>query len=267
MPTLSGQSISNTYDGLLKLQDSTQGISPSLQPIEDGLGNNTGSRIGTNLFTAPNVVGMYMNNLKPDFMGSGISANLYTPANESINNLVFTIFYDTGVHSYSALTLSVASATTNADVVELLFYDLQFIKDYGLYPRNKIMGGIMLPTTSTGYQTISLPSTLSFSGQGGGPYCLVLKITNSGGAPTVRYRTRVLSSEPTNFLTASLGYVLNPVNNLYTTGSRVVSLSGANSVVLLGQSTPDVITESDILSRFIQQAAGGALGVLLNVIK
>jgi hypothetical protein len=52
MGTLSGQTIQNTYDGLLKLEDSTNPITSSPQFIQDGLGNNTNMKIGTNLSTS-----------------------------------------------------------------------------------------------------------------------------------------------------------------------------------------------------------------------
>ena len=48
MGTLSGQSISDTYDGLLKLADSTTGITSTYQQIQDGLGNDTNTKISTN---------------------------------------------------------------------------------------------------------------------------------------------------------------------------------------------------------------------------
>ena len=49
MPTLSGQTIQSTYQGLIKLADSTSGITSTPQQIQDGLGNDTGTRIATNL--------------------------------------------------------------------------------------------------------------------------------------------------------------------------------------------------------------------------
>lgn len=48
MGTLTGQQINNTYDGLLKLSDSTTGITSTFQAIEDGLGNNTGGGFSNN---------------------------------------------------------------------------------------------------------------------------------------------------------------------------------------------------------------------------
>ena len=48
MSTLTGQQINQTYKGLLKLDDSSTGITQNLQAIQDGLGNNTGLQIKQN---------------------------------------------------------------------------------------------------------------------------------------------------------------------------------------------------------------------------
>jgi hypothetical protein len=106
MSNLTGQQIQNTYDGLLNLQDSTNGITSTLQPIQDGLGNNTGARIATNFFTAPNVPNLNMN-LIPDYMGCGAGAGVgIAQSPNSQNRLQYNIFYDNGVASYSAITIT-----------------------------------------------------------------------------------------------------------------------------------------------------------------
>lgn len=267
MATLSGQSISDTYDGLLKLQNSTQGITSSLQPIEDGLGNNTGARIGTNLFTSPNVVNMNVNNLKPDSMGVGFavtgSINL---GSGSQNNLLFNYFYDTGVHSYSSVTVNVTTQTTTSDTLEILFYDLQFVKDYGLFPRSVIMSGITIPTSPIGLQTVTLPSTLSFSGTGGGFYAIVFKVQNANVAPTVRFSSgvSVVNNQSYAF---SLGFVRNNLGTGQNVANRASSFNGQNLYFMTNQTTPALITEADVISRFNTTVGAGPLGFALNVIK
>jgi hypothetical protein len=165
MSTLTGQQISSTYQGLLKLSNSTTGITNSLEAIEDGLGNNTGARIATNLFAAPNILGSYTAKLKPDYCGVGISgAGVYNPGAGAQSNMIYNVFYDTGIHDYSAVTVNVTTITSTSDVVNLYFYDLQFVDTYGFYPNNLIMSGITLPVSATGLQSVTLPSTLSFSG-------------------------------------------------------------------------------------------------------
>ncbi len=84
MPTLSGQTIQSTYQGLLKLANSTSGITSTPQQIQDGLGNDTGTRIATNFLSAPNVFPMTSSaNFIPDYMGPGfLSAAVVPQANQ-----------------------------------------------------------------------------------------------------------------------------------------------------------------------------------------
>jgi hypothetical protein len=267
MATLSGQSIQNTYDGLLKLADSTTGITSTLQAIEDGLGNNTGARIATNQFTAPNVYGMYHNNLKPQYMGTGfLPTGTYTPGAGSQGQLIFGYFYDTGVHSYSAVTVNVTTQTSTSDTLELLFYDLQFVNDYGAFPRNQIMSGITLDTTPTGLRTTVLPSTLSFSGQGGGFYAFVLKYGNAGNVtPTVRYATAAQQNfNPNAYL---LGNVRNSANTGLIVANRAQTYAGSTGYWFSTQATPATITEADVASRFSTTVIAGQFGFALHTIK
>lgn len=268
MATLTGQQINNTYDGLLKLSNSTTGITNSLQAIEDGLGNDTGSKIATNLFTAPNQIAFYQNQQKQQFYGLGAtSAAGALPGATSQNNLIYTYFYDNGVHSYSAITVNVSTITSTADNVELLFYDLQFVDDYGQMPNNLIMSGITLPVSSLGFQTITLPSTLSFSGKGGGYYAAVLKITNGGVTPTIRYTTQVFAINNQSYLW-HLGIVRNSAGTNYQTGNRAATFSNSSWYFLSGQTTPQVITSTDAVSRFLTTVTSGqVLGFNLHVIK
>jgi hypothetical protein len=106
MATLSGQSIQNTYDGLLKLADSTTGITSTYQQIQDGLGNNTNTKISTTGILSPNIVNM--NNLKPDYCGNGFSTGAGT-ANTALtqNKVLYLPFYDTGNFSFSAIKLEI----------------------------------------------------------------------------------------------------------------------------------------------------------------
>ncbi len=50
MGNLTNQYIKDTYDGLIKLQDSSQGVQPTLQPLQDGLGNNIPAQVSTTEF-------------------------------------------------------------------------------------------------------------------------------------------------------------------------------------------------------------------------
>jgi hypothetical protein len=194
MSNLTGQQIQNTYKGLLNLQDSTTGITSTLQAIQDGLGNNTGARIATNYFTARNVPNMDFN-IVPDIVGTGFGlAQGSTNPATSENRIGYGIFYDSGVYSYSAMTYQLVTLSTTNDVVNFYFYSLQLVPDIGIAPKNLIMSGITLSSITpsvTGYTTTILPSPLSFSGTGGGYYVFMTYIQNSGTTPTVRYSNPV----------------------------------------------------------------------------
>jgi hypothetical protein len=255
MSTLTGQQINNTYDGLLKLADSTTGITSSLQAIQDGLGNNTGARIATNLFTAPNVPNLNMN-LIPDFMGTGVAFGqpASNPAN-SQNKIAYNIFWDSGVHSYSAITYQLQTLSSTSDVVDLYFYSLQLVPGIGIAPKDLLMSGITLSSrapSTTGTTTTVLPSPLSFSGTGGGFYVVLSYIQNAGVTPTVRYgqplqQQSTFTSIPT--VGSSLGFYLMPPG--FTAAVTTGFYRGIpNSFILLDNLTPQLTyTESDIINN------------------
>jgi len=264
--TLTGQQINNTYDGLLKLSDSTTGITSSLQAVEDGLGNNTGTRIATNLLTAPNLITSYIANIKPDFMGNGAgSTGSFNPGANSQSNMVMWYFYDTGVHDYSAVTVNIDTITSTSDVVNLYFYDLQYVDQYGFYPKDLIMSGISLPVSSTGLQSVATPSTLSFSGYGGGYFCYILTYRNGGVSPTVRYKTPVFSSNNQS-IAQTFGLVRNNANTGHFAGQKITSTTFTSSVWLTGDPLPS-FTPADIISKINTTTAGQSVGFSLNVIK
>jgi hypothetical protein len=265
MSNLTGQQIQNTYDGLLNLQDSTNGITSTLQPIQDGLGNNTGARIATNFFTAPNVPNLNMN-LIPDYMGNGVSQGAGTAmiAN-SQNRLQYTIFYDNGVSSYSAITYNLGTLTSTSDVVTGFFYSLQLVPTIGIAPKDLIMSGITLQSaTSTGLKTTALPSTLSFSGTGGGFYVFAYYVSNANVTPTVRYGGPNAALPPNSFQ-LTLGYYTT-INGLgISMGSRH-SISTAPLIIntLPVQSS---YSFSDIQNNQSTTAGAGPIGFALNVIR
>jgi hypothetical protein len=190
MPTLSGQTIQSTYQGLLKLATSTSGVTSTPQQIQDGLGNDTGARIATNFLSAPNVFAMNPSvNFTPDYMGPGFGSAGITPQANQQNKLNAFLFYDSGQYAYSAITYTIISATSTTDVVDVAFYNTQYSDLTGVIPYQLIMSGITLSTTPSGSGIIqtNLPSTLSFSGTGGGFYYMVMKISNAGVTPTIRY--------------------------------------------------------------------------------
>ena len=187
MSNLTGQQINQTYPGLLNLATATTGITSTYQQIQDGLGNNTNTRISTSGIISPNVVGM--NNLKPDYAGNGFQPGAGT-ANTALtqNKVLYIPFYDAGNFSFSAISYNLGTLTSTSDVVTMAFYTMQQVPIIGVAPKDLIISGITLESaTSTGIKTTTLPSTLSFSGTGGGWYIAAFYVSNSGVTPTVRY--------------------------------------------------------------------------------
>lgn len=185
MGTLTGQQINNTYDGLLKLADSTTGITNNLQAIEDGLGNNTGLRIATNQLEGDGLL-TYVP-LKPQYTGNGYQATNIAQYGAGTQNIILaTPFYDNANYSYSAVSIFTSTATSTSDSVELALYTTQMINPFGLYPHTPVVSGITADTTTQGQKTFVFPSNVSFSGYGAGVYWLVFKISNSGVQPTWR---------------------------------------------------------------------------------
>jgi len=187
MSVLTGQQIKDTYFGVMNLQNSTTGITSTYQQIQDGLGNNTNTRISTSGILSPNLPSL--NTVKPEYGGIGFNAGVGT-ANIALtqNRTLYAIFYDTGINSYSAMTYQLGTLTSTSDVVTAAIYSLQIVPGIGIAPKDLIMSGITLTSAgSTGIKTTTLPSTLSFSGTGGGYYIVAYYVSNGGVTPTVRY--------------------------------------------------------------------------------
>ena len=264
MSNLTGQQIRNSYDGLLNLQDSTTGITSTLQAIQDGLGNNTGARIATNFFTAPNVVNLNAN-LLPDYMGHGVQTGAGTAmAANSQNRLNYILFYDSGVASYSAITYNLGTLTSTSDVVTGFFYSLQLVPNVGYAPKDLLMSGITLQSaTSTGIKTTALPTTLSFSGTGGGYYIFGYYISNGGVTPTVRYGGPAITARNQSFA-ESLGYYFNVAGTSMIVGSRMNLTASLAINTLPVQSS---YSFSDIQTNQSTSVTNQPIGFGLNVIR
>jgi hypothetical protein len=265
MSTLTGQAIKDTYKGLLKLADSTTGITTTPQQIQDGLGNNTGVKIATNFLTAPNVLGVQ--DFKGDYYGLGFTATAITPVASTQNIIIAQPFYDNGLYDYSAMTYNIITATTSSDVITCGFYSSQYVDGVGLAPSVLIQSGITLTTNSTGVKVTTLPSTLSFSGYGPGYYWWVYKYSNAGVTPTVRPGASTLGAF-TNpaIMFAKLGFTLLPAANAI--GSPIKSIAAGNMIIAYSgltnlqtsYSTTDVKTYSTTVTPPI-------IGMALNTIK
>jgi hypothetical protein len=186
MASLSGQSIQSTYQGLLKLADSTTGITSSFQAVQDGLGNDTGLRIATNQLESDNINSFVP--LRARYYGAGYNNASASPYSSGMQNIIIaTPFYDNGNYSYSAMSFNVLTGST--EVVEMALYTTQLINPSGLFPYSPVISGLTADTTTTGIKTITFPTPISFSGYGAGVYWLVWKINNAGGAPVIRIST------------------------------------------------------------------------------
>ena len=207
MANLTGQAIQNTYPGLLNLATATTGITSTPQQIQDGFGNNTGTRIGTNFLTNPTVFGM--TDYKADYYGLGFTVTAVAPVASTQNILIGNLFYDNGTYDYSAVTYNVSTATTSSDVVTIAFYSTQYVDGVGAAPSVLIQSGITLTSNSTGVKVTSLPSALSFSGYGPGYYWMMMKIANAGVTPTVRYTGSANALVAAGIPSAKLGFTLS----------------------------------------------------------
>lgn len=266
MSTLTGQQIKDTYDGLLKLDDSTAGITASYQQIQDGLGNDTNTRISTQGILSPNIVNM--NNLKPDYAGNGFvsGAGSVQPANTQ-NRVLYVPFYDPGVFSFSAISYQLGTLSSTSDVVSVAFYTAQQVPLCGVAPRDLIMSGITLDSfapATTGVKTTILPSTLSFSGTGGGFYIAAFYISNAGITPTVRYGGPVIQIANQSYA-YNLGFYLNSAGTSLAVGQRLGSFSG-NLSILNNLQFQTSYTPADISTNLSTTNTGSVIGFGLKTI-
>jgi hypothetical protein len=247
MSNLTGQQINNTYDGLLNLQDSTTGITSTYQQIQDGLGNNTNTRISTLGLLSPNIPSQSV--IKPDYSGIGFAAGLGSPNIASTQNrTLYTLFYDPGYYSYSAVSYQCGTVTSTSDVVTMAVYSIQMVPGFGIAPKDLIMSGVTMISNSTGVKTTSLPSTLSFSGTGGGFYIVAYYVSNSGVTPTVRYTQGQFITYNQSYAN-TLGLFLNAAGTATQVGQKYGSVGSTLNVLNLPFQTS--YSQSDITTNYI----------------
>jgi hypothetical protein len=250
MSNLTGQQIKDTYDGLLNLANSTTGITSTPQQIQDGLGNNTGTKIATNWLTNPMIFGM--SELKGDYYGLGFTAAGIAPVASTQNVMIASLFYDSGSYDYSAITYNVISATSTSDVVTCGFYTAQMVDGFGLAPSQLIQSGTTLISNSTGVKTTTLPSALSFSAYGPGFYFFLIKISNGGVTPTIRYTANQNTGIMNQLAVLKNGYTIQIAGTSITQPTK----TGINAAIVYSgltnfqtsYSTADVKTVSSTVS-------------------
>jgi hypothetical protein len=260
MANLTGQQIQNTYPGLLNLETATTGITSTPQQIQDGLGNNTGTKIATNWLTNPMVLGIQ--NYKADYYGVGFTIGVANPVANTQNILLANLFYDNGTYDYSAMTYNVASATSTSDVVTVAFYSTQYVDGVGVAPSVLIQSGITLTTNSTGLKTTALPSALSFSGYGPGYYWMMMKISNGGVTPTIRFNGSFQAM--LGVTSSKLGFVLTPAG---TSGTLPLKGVQTNNIAYSGLTNFQTSFSEVNVRTFSSTVVAPAYGFLLNTIK
>ena len=263
MSNLTGQQINQTYSGLLNLATATTGITSSYQQIQDGLGNNTNTRIST-LGIQSTTISSINSGLKPDFGGVGFNAASAANVAGIQNKTLYLPFYDSGFNSYSAITYNTITQTTIGDTVSAAFYSLQLVPGIGYAPKDLIMSGISMTVNSTGVKTTTLPSTLSFSGTGGGYYIMAFYFANSGATPVARF-----GNSTSNILTNPLAYSsLGFYQNAAGTGTNIGSkYNTTNSSSLLNLSFQASYTPAEIIANYNTTiTTQGYIGFALNTI-
>ena len=260
--TLTGQQIKDTYQGLLKLADSSTGITTTAQAIQDGLGNDTGIQIATNYLAAPNVVGML--NLKNDYYGTGYGSAGSLIGNGTQNLICAMPFYDNGLYSYSAMTYFINSATTSSDVFDVAFYTSQMVDNVGLAPYQEILSAQTLTVNSTGLKTTTFSSNLSFSGYGAGFYWIVWKTSNASVNPTFRVR-QIPDSTMVILTQMKLGFQKNSDNSFARPFIAVGSTN--NSILYSGLSSFQSSYSTTDVATYSTSVAPNTIGFALHTIK
>lgn len=267
MSTLTGNQIKDTYQGLLKLADSSTGITNSLQAVQDGLGNNTGVRIATNQLEIPNAATFVP--LKAQYYGSGfgnIAAQQFAAGTQGI--IMATQFLDGGDYSYSAISFNTVSATSTSDTVEFALYSTQMINPFGLFPHAPIVSGITADTTTTGLKTFVFPTPVSFSGYGGGVYFLVYKISNGGVQPTWRPGASAIALQVGAQSISIYGMTQQFTSLTFNSNNPRTNNGGANNMVFSGLTTFDNPYANTIntLQSTSTNITGNAPGFILHTI-
>lgn len=267
MSTLTGQQIQNSYQGLLKLANSSTGITQNLQAIEDGIGNDTGIRITTNQLEVENVPSYV--SLKARYYGIGFTNTNTNQYGSGLQNLIMaTIFQDSGEYSYSAISFNTTTLTSTSDTFEAAIYSTQMINPHGLFPHSQIVSGITADTTTTGVKTFVFPSHISFSGYGGGIYWLVYKISNSGVQPTWRGGAQPGNTYIINNSNQQYGIIQTFTTNSFSNNTVRWNNSTLNNVLFTGITTFDAVYSNTIntLQSTATAASGVGPGFLLHTV-
>jgi len=232
MSSLTNTQINNTYPSLLKLSNSTTGITSTTQSVEDGLGGDTGLKIKQDYLGGSSLLPFKKQDTEYT-MGYGIGtvtsgAGTAFPAGS--HNLTFgQFYYDRGHITYSAFSYTLGTASSTNDVIEMGLYTTEY-SAYGLVPKDQIGTWTLSGTdvTTPGFLKKVLPSNITLDE--GGIYYVMYVITNPTlVTPTVRFRASQLSNQIGAFAAIFCGWALDSTNNAYlNTIKGPTSLSQGN---------------------------------------
>jgi hypothetical protein len=273
MATLSGNTIQSTYQGLLKLNNSTSGITSSFQDITDGLGNPTGMQLKEDNLLTPNH--LFQPSYKFKYYGPGWGGTNYTPSTTSVADIFrtqFSYYYDPGLHSYSGMSVYLnTSSGVNDEYYKFAIYDTQFDPEIGILPYNRLTDVIFLDVSgSTGVQYIPFTTPVSIPA---GFYFVVSQVFNNttpAALPVSRYR--VGNSQTGVFATQQIMGITNWYQSLFD-GDRYFNPFGTISSttnsfpIFQNVGFPSQYTIPDLTTGRISAAASSSnFGFILHTI-
>jgi hypothetical protein len=265
MSALSSSQINQSYQGLLKLADSTTGITSSVQSIQDGLGNETGFKIAENRIQGGNVFPIYSPGVAP-YYGTGMLPSGSNPGTNNANKVNLSWFYDNGVQSYSAITMNCTTLAAGESIT-VTFYDAQRYDDfYGYTAKDKLVSEVTLSADTTGLKTAVFSTPLSFSGTGPGFYFFSVRYNTGAATPVQRFgsSSQTTTQTPLALNVSQLGFV-GTNTNAFVTSMRTTATSYAMTAYDLS-SFPSSWDSSN-LSQSLGYTITTAPGFVLHTIK
>jgi hypothetical protein len=273
MATLSGNTIQSTYQGLLKLADSTTGITSTLQTLQDGLGNDVGG-VEVNDVTFKTTSNYHQPFFKMTYAGQGIGSTTYIPQTQqfaAITRTTTCYAYDMGVNSYSAFTYSVGTQGLGTEVYNFAFYDAKLHPTFGLVPNNRLTDVYNIPSNDPiGFYTIPFSSPLTFPG---GVYFIMWQIWGDGNTNgTLRLRVQAQSQPPMLSYGQMLGLAEDTTSTLgqgrFFNAFGTSSAAGLSYPVYNNLGFPLVCTDGDLTTTRVTGVSlpSSQPGFLLNTI-
>lgn len=258
MSSLTSTQINNTYPGLLKLSNSTTGITSTLQSVEDGLGGDTGLKIKQDYIGGSSLVPFPKKDTTTMAYGLGvINTGGAFPAG-SHNVILAQAFYDRGLITYSAITYGIGTVSSTSDVVTFGIYSSQ-ITSQGIMPKDLVGSLITLSgseVTTLGLNKKTLPSNITL--EEGGCYYILYTATNPTlVTPTVRMAapTSGMAGFQSNLIATMNGFVSAVPGTMYvnyqkgsTTSSQGAFFSSVNGPLQSSYSTASFVGNITVTS-------------------